>query len=279
MGPAGGQGIEKVEMQPVRRALRVLATVAEHGGGLTLQELSLQMGLSPSTVHRLVAVLQSEGYLIRTPVEKRYVLGHRVRALVASTSSAFVQEAARSEMARLNRATGEAVFVAEFVGPQVVCIAFLPGTRPLRLFVSLGAIMPLHAASSARVLLASLDPDELRPLLKNHRYTSWTPRTITGEDELLRHLDLVRSRGYDIDNDEMNDSAWAASAPIRDLHGGVRAAVTLVAPVVHVQDPARREFLVAEVIRAAGAISAELGHVLDNGSEALGDADAPDSDA
>jgi DNA-binding IclR family transcriptional regulator len=266
-------------MQPVRRALRVLATVAEHGGGLTLQELSLQMGLPPSTVHRLVAVLQSEGYLLRTPVERRYVLGHRVRSLVASTSSAFVQEAARSELARLNRATGEAVFVAEFVGPHVVCIAFLPGTRPLRLFVSLGAMMPLHAASSARVLLASLDPDEWGPLLKNYRYTSWTPRTITGEDELLRHLELVRSRGYDIDNDEMNDSGWGASAPIRDLHGRVRASVTVVAPIVHVQDPARREFLVAEVMRAAGAISAELGCGLDDGSAAnAADPDAPDAD-
>jgi DNA-binding IclR family transcriptional regulator len=246
-------------MQPIRRALNLLNVLAESDGGLTLQELASRMELPPSTVHRLASVLEEEGYLTRTPAEKRFMLGRRVRALVASTSSAFLQQAVQPELVRLNRSTQEAVFVAEFVGSEVVCIAFRPGTRPLRLFVSLGAALPPHAASSARVLYSSLDPDEVRTLLKDYEYTSWTPRTITREAQLLRHLELVRSRGYDIDDDEMNDSAWAVSAPVRDITGQVRAALAVVAPVSQVADPTRREMLLQEVLRGARNLSAELG--------------------
>lgn len=248
-------------MQPVRRVLNLLSVLAESGGGLTLQELAGRLELPPSTVHRLASVLEEEDFLIRTPTERRFMLGRRVRALVAGTSSAFLQQAVQPELARVNRSTQEAVFVAEFVGREVVCIAFRPGTRPLRLFVSLGASLPLHAASSARLLLSSLEPDTVLELLKDYEYTNWTPRTIRHEAQLLRHLDLIRDRGYDIDDDEMNDSAWAASAPVRDITGNVRAALTVVAPITQVNDPSRREMLLGEVLKGARNLSAELGHL------------------
>jgi DNA-binding IclR family transcriptional regulator len=247
-------------MQPIRRALSVLNEIAAYGGGLTLQELAVRLDLPTSTVHRLTSVLEQADYLVRTPADKRFMLGRAVRALVSSTSSEFLQQAVRPELIRLNNRTQDAVFVAEFVGTDVVCVAFRPGMRPLRLFVSLGAALPPHAASSARVLYASLPTETARTLLKGHQYTSWTPRTITREDQLLRHFELIRNRGYDIDDDEMNDSAWATAAAIRDTNGHVRAAVTVVAPVSQVGDPARRQALVEEVRHSAYVISLALGY-------------------
>lgn len=247
-------------MQPVIRALNVLMALAQHEGGMALHELAAAVELPPSTVHRIVGVLESEDFLVRTPEGRRFLLGRKVRALAAGTSSHFVQAAARTELTRLNRATQEAVFVAEFVGHEVVCIAFLPGTRRLRLFVSLGTALPLHAAASARVLLAAQDDDTVRSLLQGYRFTAWTPRTLTSKKALLQHLQQVRVRGYDIDDDEMNDSAWAVAGPIRDLTGEVRAAVAVVAPVSQVHDEARRMMLRTEVLAAARAISIELGY-------------------
>ncbi len=255
-----GLKTQKVTMQPLVRALSVLMALAHEQGGMTLRELADVLELPPSTVHRLTGVLRSEGYIIRTPTGRRFLLGRKVRALVAGTSSSYVQQAAQAELARLNRVTEEAVFVAEFVGPEVVCIAFLPGKRPLRLFVSLGTSLPLHAAASARVMLASLDDVSARSLLQGYQFKAWTPRTITDEKALLRHLEQVRARGYDIDDDEMNDSAWAVAAPVRDLTGQVRATVAVVAPVSQVHEMRRREMLRAEVLTAAEIISTELGY-------------------
>ncbi len=247
-------------MQPVVRALNVLMALAQHHGGMSLHELANALELPPSTVHRIVSVLEAEGYVLRTPTGRRFLLGRKVRALVAGTSSNYLQRAAQVELTRLNRSTQETVFVTEFIGSDVVCIAFLPGTRPLRLFVSLGTVLPLHAAASARIMLASLDDIEVRSKLTDYEFTAWTPRTIANEKALLLHLQKVRARGYDIDDDEMNDAAWAVAAPLRDLTGQVRAAVAVVAPVIHVLEPKRRDVLREEVLKTAAAVSVELGY-------------------
>jgi IclR family acetate operon transcriptional repressor len=262
---------ETAAMQPVVRALGVLTCLADHGSGLGLQELADALGLPTSTVHRLTSVLADEGFIIRTRKGKRFMLGPAVRGLVASTSSDYVRRVAEPTIMRLNRATGETVFLVELVGKQVVCFAIAQGTRPLRLFVRLGSALPLHAAASARVLLAYLDEPSVSALLDETEFTQWTPRTITDPAELMRHLALVRDRGYDICDDEMQNHEWAVAAPLRDITGTVRGAIAVVAPLPAVSDAVRRIQLQAAVLEAAAEISTELG--AENGAGVVDRAD------
>jgi IclR family acetate operon transcriptional repressor len=166
-------------------------------------------------------------------------------------------------MAQLNRATGETVFLAELVGKEVICVSFSEGTRPLRLSVRLGHALPLHAAAAARVILGSLDERDAESLLQGAELTRWTPRTITDRTELMRHLALVRERGFDVCDDEMDNHVWAVAAPVRDLSGNVRAALTVVAPLPTVGDAARRLDLQGAVLKAAAEVSTELGASMD----------------
>lgn len=246
-------------MRPVVRALGVLTALADHGGGLSLQELSDILELPPSTVHRLASVLANQGFVIRTGKAKRFMLGPSVRRLVASTSSDYVRRVADPTVARLNRTTGETVFLAELVGKQVVCFAIVQGTRPLRVFVHLGRTLPLHAAASARVILAHINETSLGDLLTEAEFTQWTPHTITDRAALVRHLALVRERGFDVCDDEMPDHEYAVAAPLRDITGTVRAAIAVVAPLATVGNAARRAWLQVAVSEAAAEISAELG--------------------
>jgi IclR family acetate operon transcriptional repressor len=246
-------------MQPVVRALRVLSAVAESSGGASLQELAETLQLPVSTVHRLIGVLESEKFVIRTTRGKRFLLGPAVQSLLARTSSDLLRRVAEPTMARLNRATGETVFLAELVGKDVICVALSEGTRPLRLSVRLGHALPLHAAAAARVILGWLEEQEAESLLDGAELTRWTPRTITDRKELVRHLALVRERGFDVCDDEMDNHVWAVAAPVRDLSGNVRAALTIVVPLPTVGDAARRLELQTAVLAAAAEISAELG--------------------
>jgi len=251
-------------MQPVVRALRILRAIADSSGGLGLQELADTLELPVSTVHRLLGVLEAEKFVLRTPKGKRFLLGPAIRSLLASTSSDLLRRVAQPAMLRLNRSTGETVFLAELVGQEVICVALIEGTRPLRLSVRLGHALPLHAAAGARVILGSLDEEEAASLLAGADFTRWTPRTITDPAELRRHLSLVRERGYDVCDDEMDNHVWAVAAPIHELAGGVRAALTVVAPLPTVGDAARRLQLQEAVRDAAAEVSTELGAMLDD---------------
>jgi len=143
-------------------------------------------------------------------------------------------------VADLNRTTDETVFFAELVGKLVVCFAIVQGTRPLRLFVDLGRALPSHAAASARVMLAHLDEASVAGLLADADFSQWTPKTIIDRATFVRHLALVRSRGYDVCDNEMPDHEWAVAAPLRDVTSKVRASIAVVAPLATVGDVARR---------------------------------------
>jgi DNA-binding IclR family transcriptional regulator len=247
-------------MQPVVRALRLLTALAQQKSALTLQELAELQGLPVSTVHRLVGVLQAEGYLARSRRGKLYFLGPAVRGLVSSMSSDVVRRIADPMVRQLNSSTGETVIMVELVGSEAVCFSIREGRRPLRMYVELGTKLPLHAASSARVLLSDFDNATARQLLESHgALQRWTERTIIDVDEVIEHLDLVRARGYDICDDEMENAIWAVAAPLVDASGAIRSAIAVVAPIQSVEDDERRSTLRDAVVLAAKRISDELG--------------------
>jgi DNA-binding IclR family transcriptional regulator len=246
-------------MQPVVRALRLLTALADSAGGMTLHDLAETLDLPISTVHRLATVLEKEGYLLRTTKGKRFLLGPAVQRLVASTGSNYLRAVAEPVMARLNRATGQTVYLAEVVGQDVICVAYMPGTSSLRFFVHLGRSLPLHASAGARVILSALAPSEVRMMLDKASMDRLTEHTITDHDQLLAHLETVRRRQWDICDDELESQVWAVAAPVYDLNDAVRAAVVIVAPMSTLGDGAQRESLRDSVVSAGLEISAELG--------------------
>lgn len=247
-------------MRPVVRSLSILKTLAKRQAGLGLQDLADELELPISTVHRLTAVLMDEGFLVRVPGTKHFLLGPEVRGLMAGTSSYYIRNVSESHMRHLNLTTGENVFLAELVGNEVVCFDFAPGIRQLRLYVKVGTVIPLHAGASSRVLLAYLAPQSARELLEAQPLERLRPNTMTDPDEVMRHLDVVRERGYDVCDDEMEARVFAAAAPIRDGSGQVCASIAVLTPEEEGHpDADYRDMLIRSVCDAAAAISKDLG--------------------
>lgn len=248
-------------MQPVVRALKILTTLSG-GRGMALGDIADELDLPASTVHRFMTVLEEERFVVRTVKGKRYHLGPAARGLMAGTKTAYLREVAEPVMRRLVREHGETVFLTELVGPEVVCFAFQEGTRSLRHHVQIGRSLPLHAASSARMILAGLPDDEIGELISKNDYVRFTARTITDPESLRRHLSVTRAAGYDICDDEMEDHIWAVSVPLLDAQGPTRCALTLVAPLVTVEAHERRAELIDAARRAGAEISSEQGRLV-----------------
>jgi IclR family acetate operon transcriptional repressor len=72
----------------VRRALRVLETVASNPGGLTPKAVARRLGLALSTTYNLLNTLAAEGYVVRLEGGRGYVLGDQVWVLSRSLHQA-----------------------------------------------------------------------------------------------------------------------------------------------------------------------------------------------
>lgn len=215
-----------MNVQLVRRALAVLTRLGEEPE-LTMQQLSTDLDVPMPSMHRLLSTLADEEYVVRSE-RRAYALGPAALALARGTRR--LEDVARPEMRELADVVGgETVFLTTLVGRRAVCTAIVEGSRALRLTVTVGQSMPLHAAASARTILAHQPYEVVADLLSTPltRYTERTPATAA---EVFDHLDRVRRVGYDICRDELDPGVLAVSAPITLPTGQVGASVTVAAP-------------------------------------------------
>ncbi|MEV8311736.1 IclR family transcriptional regulator [Streptomyces flavidovirens] len=247
-------------MQVVTRVLSILQALAPKSKGATLQELHEELDIPVGSVHRLLAVLMEEDFVTRSPTTKRYFLGPAARQLTeqAPYRTALLATPHPAVVAA-GRANGETVFLTELIGDRAVCVALVEGRHPLRLFVRIGQEMPLHAAASSRALIAYLPETVARKLLDGHTLDAFTPDTPTTADTVVEHLALVRARGYDICDDELDRGVWAVAAPVFTSTGAVAATVTLAAAGGRMREPLARASATQSVLTAARELSAELG--------------------
>ncbi|SEN19097.1 IclR family transcriptional regulator [Nonomuraea pusilla] len=247
-------------MQVVERALATLRSLAPHSEGLSLAELAARLDVPQGSMHRLLAVLEREQFVTRSPSNRRYFLGAAARQLSeinASRHATLVTP--HPALTDAGARSGETVFLTELVGDRAVCVALVESQHPLRLFVRIGQDMPLHASAAARVLLAHRAPEEAQRLLANYPLTRFTDETPHSVKQVLDHLALVRARGYDVCDEELDPGVWAVSAPVYVSTGRVVASVTLAAPGHRVLDPQVRDSARRMVVTAAAAMSADLG--------------------
>ena len=86
-----------------------------------------------------------------------------------------------------------------------------------------------------------------------------TPQTITSPIPLERELDLVRLRGYSIDDEENETGARCVGAPVFDHTGACVGAISVSGPTIRMTDDQMRQIAPA-VCAAAAEISDRLGY-------------------
>ena len=68
----------KSGVQVLDRTCDILECLADHGPELGLSEITDDLGLSRSTVHRLLSALERRSYVRRFPLTRKYGLGTKL---------------------------------------------------------------------------------------------------------------------------------------------------------------------------------------------------------
>ncbi|MGI5204765.1 IclR family transcriptional regulator [Spirillospora sp. CA-108201] len=248
-------------MQVLNRALRVIKTLSASQQGMTLQQLHEELEIPVGSLHRVLASLSEDRYVTRSPTNRRYFLGPAATELVAASSGARgTLVTPPAPLLRAARESGETVFLTELIGLQAVCVALVDASHPLRLFVQVGQEMPLHAAASARSILAYLPTEAVETIFRERDLAAFTAGTLRTPDQVIAHLAQVRARGYDICENELDENVWAVAAPVFSSTAQVVSSVTVAAAGSRMRDPIQRTRATEVVLRTASSLSEELGH-------------------
>lgn len=242
------------------KALHILDVLAEESSGYGISELSAKLKIGKSTVHRLLATLKEEGYVVIHPANSRYILGSKIAELGQQLSEQHpLLTFAPRILQSLAREYNETVNLAVLEKTDVVYIAGEEGSEMLRSHFLLGYRAPAHSTALGKVCLSDLPVDEVRLLYKGvRRLTKVSPRTIGTLERLLEELSIVRKLGFSYDNEESGSGVYCIAVPIRDSSGRYIAAISFSAPKPRMT-PDRKTILKEALLKASAELSGMLG--------------------
>jgi DNA-binding IclR family transcriptional regulator len=196
---------------------------------LTLADIREATGMPTSTVQRLVTNLTAQGFLDRD--EDAYRIGLKMAYWAApATRGKEILDVISPLLKELRDTTGETACLFRAEQRYRVCVAIAETRHMLRREMHLGKILPLHAGSAGRVLLA-WDQDLLEEVLRTP-LESITEATITSSEDLESVVKQTRVDGFAITTGEREDGSSGLSAPVFDSAGGLVAAVTVSGPTL-----------------------------------------------
>jgi IclR family transcriptional regulator, acetate operon repressor len=199
------------------RVLAVLAEVAGHPAGVGLDELARILDSPKPTVHRALAALRRAGFATLSG-RGNYVLGDEFIRL------AFANHEARPDHLRvqpileaLAERHGETAHYAILDGRSVVYRSKVdPLAGAVKLSSVVGGRNPTHSTAVGKLLLSYQLPDDaaVREWVAGAELVARTERTRTTYPELAAELDLIRRRGYSLDDQENEPGIGCLAVPV-----------------------------------------------------------------
>jgi len=218
-------------VQSVHRALDVLEALAAAGGTASLTDLAAACGLPVPTLHRLANTLAGRGYLRQGP-DRRYSLGSRLVPL-GTDAHALLGERALPVLRSLAELTGESANLAVLTQGRAEYVAQAPGRHTMRTFTEVGNRVALHCTGVGKALLAAIAPAHAARLLGAGPLEARTAATLTDPVAVRAELELIRERGYALDEGEMEIGVRCVAV---GMPGTAPMAVSVSGPAARMTD-------------------------------------------
>ncbi|WLH14844.1 IclR family transcriptional regulator [Pseudomonas hefeiensis] len=179
--------------KPLERYIRTLEVLSGFPNGLSLAPIAEILDLPRTTVHRLLKGLTETGMVeIIDRGAICYQIGPRcINLLYMGATEEWVRSVCQPILEDLAMQTGQSCFVAKLSGNFVRSIAIMgPDTR-VRGYVLPGSEVVLHAASSAKAILAFHSLERVSQILPNP-LPKLTPNTKVDMAEIIKEYEVIR---------------------------------------------------------------------------------------
>jgi DNA-binding IclR family transcriptional regulator len=249
----------EAETSPVLKALRLLGYLASSSEPVALAEMTRTLGLPKPTCHRLVGMLERDGYVQKDPLTLRYSVGAGLEdmALIALRNGARMNTR-RLLMENLAERLGVRVNFAVLKSGKAMLVQWVDSVSFIRVDLRAETPVPAHCSASGKLLMAYAPPGIRERFLKTAPFKALTKTTITSAKGLEREFAAIRRRGYSEDNQEYLPGVCCLAVPVRNGGGEVVAGLALMSPEIGFSLASARRHL-PELRACSDEISAEFG--------------------
>lgn len=212
------------------KGLRVIECFSADHARQSIAEVAEATGYDRATARRCLLTLVELGYASHDG--KYFTLTPRVLRLgTACLATLPLAQIVQPSLDQLSDELGESSSVSVLDEGEVVYVARAAQRRVMSIALMPGSRLPAYCTSMGRVLLAALPEAEARARLDRMALVRRTEHTVTDPEALMARLAIVRARGFEVIDQEVEIGLRSIAVPIRDAHDRVIAALNLGLPV------------------------------------------------
>lgn len=208
----------------------------------------------------MLGALREIGFIDQDARNGSYSLGVGLFELgsLALSNMDLLREA-KPFMDRLSRLAGESAHLGVFNGYEVIVVEREePNNDRAARAMQPNESSPAYCTGVGKAALAFQRPEVVERVISGG-LKPYTNHTITAADALRAELDLIRARGYAIDNCEHEIWVRCVAAPIRNASGHVFAGVSVTGAADRMTDKKLSD-LAPVVVQIADTISRQIGY-------------------
>lgn len=204
----------------LQKGLSILSLFDRDNTRLSLSQISRMTGINKTSAYRLVNTLISLGYINKNSRSKALRLG--VNSLMLGYNFLHGFELLQAAKPLIDEAFSKwkmTIDSAVLSGYQLLALyrREAPGTVFFRHPLT---SRDFHARAMGKAVLSQLSAEELDKIFETTPLSSITPKTITDRKQLAVELELVRSKGYSVNNEEYFPGLVSIGAPLMNYRNG-----------------------------------------------------------
>ena len=196
---------------------------------LSLTEIAEQVGMHKSTIHRLLATLESKRFITRDKTTGMYQLGFLFFELASvMLHDLDVQRWALPYLQQLSLQSEETVDLAILDNGHVVYLQVVESSQRVKIAAAVGEQLPAYCTATGKAFLAYFPEDKVRVILAQG-VTKYTENTLISRKNYLT-ICTKPGNGFCDFEQEYEKDINAVAAPIMDVNGCPVAVIAIVGP-------------------------------------------------
>ncbi len=219
------------KLTAVGKAVKILQAFAKEPYNYTAAELSKELNINRTTIHRILTELEGEQLVIQNHTDKKYTIGpnmFHIGAKYLYRSNNF--DEIKSIIDKLAVKTKQNVGYTIIDSGKIINLYESEVSMPAKITYAQGTYFPINAGAYGKTIMAFYKPlKKLEEIVRNSKLEKRTPNSITDPEELLKEYEDIRNRGYAVSDEENLIGALGIGAPVFDKDGNIHGCLALAA--------------------------------------------------
>ena len=241
------------------RGLEILFILAEHKSkGVT--ELANELQVDKSTVFRLLETMEKRNLVQQDKTTAKYKLGigllHISEGLVKNLD---IINVSKPTLKQLMDSTKESVHLCTFANDKVYVVDQVKSDQIMKVSATIGHEEPIYCSSVGKCILAYLPDETKNRIIDGVQFIPYTEKTKVSKEALMEEIQLIRKKGYALDDEEVSVGVCCIAAPIYNHRGEVKSSIGISGPSARIR-PENIDSYISKLKIAASNISHNMGY-------------------